>query len=146
MEEEENLQLLKTKDEKTKTKLVEERTEAVNRVVQREEPKKREHVMNPMCETFQQRPTYYMNPLEGYCTLPSPTANPLLEGIVQSLQMPKTEMVSFDGDPTKFHTFMRSFENSVGRYNVDEHAQLWISVVTTEPRNYFMKGSAISMP
>ena len=40
------------------------------------------------------------------------------------LQMPKTEMITFDGDPTKFRTFMEAFKNNVGKYRVDEHAKL----------------------
>ena len=40
------------------------------------------------------------------------------------LQMPKMVMIMFDGDPTKFWTFMNAFENNVGKYRVDEHAKL----------------------
>jgi hypothetical protein len=32
--------------------------------------------------------------------------------------------LSFDGDPLKYHRFMSSFENSVGRLNVDDNSKL----------------------
>ena len=44
--------------------------------------------------------------------------------MIQTLHMPKTEMSAFDGDPIKYHNFIRAFENNAGRYLVGEHAEL----------------------
>ena len=44
--------------------------------------------------------------------------------MIHMLQMPMTEIITFDGDPTKFWTFMKAFENNAGKYTVDEHAKL----------------------
>lgn len=47
-----------------------------------------------------------------------------IEEMINSLHMPKAEMMTFDGDPIKYWTFIKAFDNSVGKYNVDEHAKL----------------------
>lgn len=40
------------------------------------------------------------------------------------MQLPKTELPTFDGDPLKYWQFIRSFENSVDRVNADSNAKL----------------------
>ena len=41
-----------------------------------------------------------------------------------TLHMPGVEMMTFDGDPLKYWTFLKAFDNSISEYNVDEHAKL----------------------
>ena len=48
----------------------------------------------------------------------------ILGEMINALHMPKVEMMSFDGDPIKYLTFIKAFENSVGRFDIDEHAKL----------------------
>ena len=69
--------------------------------------------LNPLAPEFKKKPTQDM---------PAPVA---IEEMMQVLQMPKTEMVTFDGDPVKYWTFIKSFENAVGRYRqIDDQAKL----------------------
>lgn len=44
--------------------------------------------------------------------------------LVDVMQLPKTELPTFDGDPLKYWQFIRSFENSVDRVNADSNAKL----------------------
>ena len=47
-----------------------------------------------------------------------------IEEMIHILHMPKAEMMTFDGDPIKYWTFIKAFDNNIGKYNVDEHAKL----------------------
>jgi hypothetical protein len=44
--------------------------------------------------------------------------------MMEILQLPKVEVVAFDGDPLKYWTFIRSFENIVERASVDSASRL----------------------
>jgi hypothetical protein len=44
--------------------------------------------------------------------------------MMEILQLPKVEVVAFDGDPLKYWTFIRSFENTVERALVDSASRL----------------------
>ena len=48
----------------------------------------------------------------------------VMEEMIHALHMPKTEMMTFEGEPIKFWTFIKAFDNNIGRYNIDEHAKL----------------------
>ena len=76
----------------------------------------KQHQLNPTAREFK--------PREVTVAAPTTPINMAMEEMIRTLQMPKTEMITFDGDPTRFWTFMRAFENNVGKYNVDEHAKL----------------------
>ena len=52
------------------------------------------------------------------------TSNGAIEEMIHTLHMPKADMMTFDGDAIKYWTFIKAFDNSVGKYNVDEHAKL----------------------
>ena len=44
--------------------------------------------------------------------------------LINAIRLPATQLVSFDGDPLKFWTFMRSFENAVESCTNDDAAKL----------------------
>ena len=44
--------------------------------------------------------------------------------LLEALQLPKLEIVRFDGDPMRFWTFVNSFECNVGKTNISAHAKL----------------------
>ena len=44
--------------------------------------------------------------------------------LIDSIQLPKTELMTFDGDPLKYWMFMRAFQNSVERETIDSNAKL----------------------
>jgi hypothetical protein len=44
--------------------------------------------------------------------------------LINSIQMPRVEMMTFDGDPLKYWEFARAFENCVEREMVDENSKL----------------------
>ena len=43
---------------------------------------------------------------------------------IEAIQLPKTELQTFDGDPLKYWIFLRSFENTVDKQTVDTNAKL----------------------
>jgi hypothetical protein len=47
-----------------------------------------------------------------------------LSALVEALQIPKTELMTFDGDPLKYWMFVRSFENSVEKNYIGDAARL----------------------
>jgi hypothetical protein len=49
---------------------------------------------------------------------------PHMASCMDTLQLPKSELMNFDGDPLKYHRFMSSFENSVGCLLVDDNSKL----------------------
>ena len=72
---------------------------------------------------------HQLDPLARYFVQTLPRAlrkqcRPVIEEMVHSLHMPKVEMMTFDREPMKIWTFMKSFDNNIGRHNVDEHAKL----------------------
>ena len=46
------------------------------------------------------------------------------QSLVESLQLPKTELTTFDGDPIGYWTFIRAFENTVDKDTISESAKL----------------------
>ena len=44
--------------------------------------------------------------------------------LIDSIQLPKTELMTFDGNPLKYWMFMRAFQNSVERETIDSNAKL----------------------
>ena len=44
--------------------------------------------------------------------------------LLEVIQMPRAELLTFDGDPLQYWTFMRSFENSVDSTNREDSAKL----------------------
>ena len=46
------------------------------------------------------------------------------QSLVETLQLPKTELMTFDGDPVKYWTFIRAFENIVDKETVGDGAKL----------------------
>ena len=73
------------------------------------------HQLDPLA------PVFCPDPAQGAQKAVLPT---VIEEMVHSLHMPKVEMMIFDGEPMKFWTFMKSFDNNIGRHNIDEHAKL----------------------
>ena len=74
--------------------------------------------LDPRAQEF--RPRHYRQEVPATASI---YHNPL-EEMIRMLQMPKTEMITFDGDLTEFWTFIKAFENNIGKYRVDEHAKL----------------------
>ena len=82
--------------------------------------------MNPHAPVYPANPyppAYHMNPHTPVFQSQTVTDQKICE-VIQTLHMPRTEISAFNGDPIKYHTFIRAFENNVGRYAVDEHAKL----------------------
>ncbi|XP_038061252.1 uncharacterized protein LOC119731982 [Patiria miniata] len=46
------------------------------------------------------------------------------QSLVEALQLPKAELTTFDGDPLKYWTFIREFQNTVARETVSDGAKL----------------------
>ena len=46
------------------------------------------------------------------------------QSLVDSLQLPKAELTTFDGDPLKYWTFIRAFQNMVARDTISDGAKL----------------------
>ena len=46
------------------------------------------------------------------------------QSLVDALQLPKAELTTFDGDPLKYWTFIRAFENTVARETISDGAKL----------------------
>ena len=44
--------------------------------------------------------------------------------LIETIQLPKTKLQEFDGDPLQYWTFMRSFENTVDKQSIDANAKL----------------------
>ena len=44
--------------------------------------------------------------------------------LLNAIQIPKVEIAVFDGDPMKYWTFIRTFENSVEKDTVDSNSRL----------------------
>ena len=44
--------------------------------------------------------------------------------LIDAVRLPATQLVSFDGDPLKYWSFIRSFENTVANSSADEGAKL----------------------
>lgn len=44
--------------------------------------------------------------------------------LLEFMQLPKAELVTFDGDPLQYWTFIRSFENTVGQSHIDDNSKL----------------------
>jgi hypothetical protein len=44
--------------------------------------------------------------------------------LTETIQLPTTELQTFDGDPLKYRTFLRSFENTVDKQTGDTNAKL----------------------
>ena len=66
-----------------------------------------------------------LNPQAQEFQVASNHGNSYLIDTIQTLHMPKADMITFDGDPLKFWPFIKAFDNNVGRLvNVDEHAKL----------------------
>ena len=68
------------------------------------------------------------NPLRGEVqnvglsyTLPD---EPRLLQMINIMQLPKAELMTFSGDPLDFWVFMRSFDNSIGSAALDDSAKL----------------------
>ena len=49
---------------------------------------------------------------------------PRLLQMINFMQLPKTELMTFNGDPLEFWMFMRSFDNSIGSAAIDDSAKL----------------------
>ncbi|XP_064639787.1 uncharacterized protein LOC135495255 [Lineus longissimus] len=47
-----------------------------------------------------------------------------LRQMLDIIQLPKAEIMYFDGDPLRYHLFIRSFDNAVGRAHVEDNAKL----------------------
>ncbi|XP_022779007.1 uncharacterized protein LOC111320624 [Stylophora pistillata] len=58
---------------------------------------------------------------------PNPTVcdEPRLLQMINILQLPKAELMTFNGDPLEFWMFMRSFDNSIGSAAIDDSAKLY---------------------
>lgn len=79
-----------------------------------DESRAQKEPLNPCATEFHVQPSY--RPVEG---------EPIgLEDMIHVLSIPKTEMMTFDGDPIKYWTFIKAFENSIGKHRIDEHAKL----------------------
>ena len=69
-----------------------------------------------------------LNPLAPeFHQLENPTSGGALGGLedmVHALTIPKVDMMTCEGDPVKYWTFIKAFDNSIGRYKIDEHAKL----------------------
>ena len=46
------------------------------------------------------------------------------QSLVEALQLPKAELMLFDGDPLKYWPFIRAFENTVGQETIGDGAKL----------------------
>ena len=44
--------------------------------------------------------------------------------MINIMQLPKAELMTFNGDPLEFWMFMRSFDNSIGSVAIDDSAKL----------------------
>ena len=49
---------------------------------------------------------------------------PCLLQMINIMQLPKAELMTFNGDPLEFWMFMRSFDNSIGIAAIDNSAKL----------------------
>ena len=49
---------------------------------------------------------------------------PRLLQMINIMQLPKAELMTFNGDPLEFWMFMRSFDNSIGSATIDDSAKL----------------------
>ena len=49
---------------------------------------------------------------------------PRLLQMISIMQLPKAELMTFNGDPLEFWMFMRSFDNSIGSAAIDDSAKL----------------------
>ena len=49
---------------------------------------------------------------------------PRLLQMINIMQLPKAELMTFNGDPLEFWMFMRSFDNSIGNAAIDDSAKL----------------------
>ena len=56
--------------------------------------------------------------------MPEDTWDKTLKDLIQSMNLPKAEMINFNGDPIKYWTFIRSFDYNVGHLNIDNEAKL----------------------
>ena len=73
------------------------------------------HQLDPLALVF--RP----DPPQGAQKAVSST---VIEEMVHSLHTPKVEIMTFDGEPMKFWTFVKSFDNNADRHNVDQYAKI----------------------
>ena len=46
------------------------------------------------------------------------------QSLIETLQLPKTELMTFNGTPENYWPFIRSFENSVDKDTIDDGAKL----------------------
>ena len=46
------------------------------------------------------------------------------QSLVEALQLPKAELVTFDGNPLEYWSFIRAFENTVGQETIGDGAKL----------------------
>lgn len=44
--------------------------------------------------------------------------------LIDLIQLPKIELIAFDGDILKYHTFIRAFDSSVGKDSIDDATKL----------------------
>jgi hypothetical protein len=65
--------------------------------------------------------------------------------LVDAIQLPKTELQTFDGNPLQYWSFIRSFENCVERQSVDSNAKLTrlIQYCTGKARTVIQRCSVI---
>ena len=52
------------------------------------------------------------------------TATDVLKDMLDSLHVPRAEMVCFDGDPCKYKIFVQAFEDNIGSKPIDDSAKL----------------------
>ena len=69
-----------------------------------------------------------------------------MEGLVQALQIPKAELITFDGDPIKYWTFTRAFNNSIGKHAIDDDAKLARLLQYCTGRAYKVIESCAALP
>lgn len=83
--------------------------------------------LNPFAHEFQPNGQPTLSPKDS-------SAEPVLMKIIsegqqqqqrllEALNLPKAELVTFDGDPIQFWVFMRSFENNVAHTSLDDNAK-----------------------
>ena len=44
--------------------------------------------------------------------------------MMHMMRLPKTELIKFDGNPLKYWSFIRSFDNSIGDTPISDNAKL----------------------
>ncbi len=79
------------------------------------QPTPHRHRLNPGAKAWTSSP-YSRQPIEG--------PDNFQYELLHMLQLPKTEILKFDGNPLKYWSFIRSFDNSIGETSISDSSKL----------------------